>query len=133
MIMKTMEILKEALKVWNETANLTLSVDDCVAHIEYGRGVFESIIRAADGWLAQTSETALLSSALERAYEIDDIIARQGITPDVANEIQWWAMAYSAIADEDDLDEYTRDQIYERIFSGDAEGALELARSAVKE
>lgn len=132
--MKTIEILKEALKVWNNTArNITLSVDDCVDHIEYGRGVFESIVRAADGWLAPTSETAILSAALERADEVDNIIARQGITPDVAEEIRWWAMAYSAIADEDDLDENTRDQIYELILSGDAEQALELARSAARE
>jgi len=127
-----MEILKEALKVWNETTrDITLSLDDIVD--QYGRGVFESIIRAADGRLAPTSETAILSAGLERAYEIDDIIAHQGITPDVADEIRWWAMAYSAVALADKVDEETREQIYERIFSGDAEGALELARSAVKE
>jgi hypothetical protein len=125
------EIMEKALKVWNETADLKLSLDDIVD--QYGRGVFETLVRAADGVIAPTSETALLSSVLDRAAEIDDIIERQGITPDVVEEIRWWAMAYSAIAHEDEVDEKTRDLIYEHIYSGDAEGALELARSAAKE
>lgn len=124
------EIMEKALKVWNETADLKLSVDDIAHHIDYGRGVFEAIIRAADGWLAPTSETAILSAAIERVPEVEEIISRQGITPDVEEEIRWWAMAYSAIAHEDEVDEKTRDLIYEHIYSGDAEGALELARSA---
>jgi len=133
--MKTMEMLKEAIKVWNETSHdLTLSVDDVADHIDYGRGVFEALVRAADGWLAPTSETAILSAALDRVPEVDRAISRDGITEEVEEEIKWWAKAYSAVALADDIDdEDVVDQIYERIFSGDAEGALELALSAVKE
>lgn len=127
-------MMKKAVEAWNEAAHgITLSVDDVAGYIDYGRGVFEALVRAADGVIAPTSETALLSSVLDRAAEIDDIIERQGITPDVVEEIRWWAMAYSAIAHEDEVDEKTRDLIYEHIYSGDAEGALELARSAAKE
>jgi len=142
-----MFVTLDAINVWNGKAieNLRLEHDEMKwllgdvllaldgVEFTYKRGVFESLVRAADKLLAPTSETALLTLALDRAKEIDPIIEEHGVTDEVIGEIEWWAMAYSAVALADKVDEETREQIYERIFSGDAEGALELARSAAKE
>lgn len=133
-MLTAMKVVKEALKVWNEAADITLSSDDIVDHIEYGRGVFEALVLAADAKLDPASETGILSAALDRAPEIDRAISRDGITEEVKEEIKWWAKAYSAVALAEDIDdEDIVYYIYERIFCGDAEEALKLARSAVKE